>query len=238
MSAARFEARSAMISRVSLSASARLLYMALDDMARERGEWFIRQDRLSVQLGCSRRMLQYHLSELTAAGHVIVRRTGRSAVYVLKWAADTQQVAHQETGRCATHCASDVQPVAPRILLRETGTFQPENGRITRCAACGQFHQGAEPARCGCGRVHSPEQHPAEDPLEITRRTLHDYVQRSGLSWPEPDEQICVQVLTAAGGLVPLVAQLRHLLNDRHQKPARSYAWFVKAAAVDQRRRA
>lgn len=213
--------------------------MALDDMARDRGNWFLKQADLSKMLGCCPRRLREFADELKAAGYITTKRTGKSTMFCLTWA-ERQQGAAQDTPREAAGRHSERQRGATRSLrfLNTSSTYEYP-GRSTVCR-CGNYHDGEEPRRCGmCGTHHDPRTATEVlDPIEETRQLLAGYVKQAGLSWPEPDDEICVRTLNAAGGsLAVLYPRLRTLLNDRRLAPRESYAWFPTVIAAGSARR-
>jgi hypothetical protein len=243
----RFAARTAIFCAVSLSPGCRLLYLYLDDHARESGRWFMKQSRIAVELGVSRRTIQEWLYELEASGRIeIVSEPGKSSWYVMDWVG-AQQAAHPESPGCAVDCAGGAQQAAQvagmdmdmttMAMSNSTSTLQVL--RSTVCGGCGNFHEGEERVRCSCGGVHDPSTATEVVPLEETRRLLHIYVQQCRLPWPAPDEEICIRTLAAAGGsLVALTERLRFLLLNRRLAPSESYGWFPRVCALEQRRSA
>lgn len=235
----RFDARSAMIWRVSLSAGARLLYVALDDMARDRGDWFIRQADLATKLGVSRRELQSQLYELRDAGHIRVAGTGRSSRYFLSWTSanpvdNTSMVRSPVRSSYAAQCAAGAQPGAQHHLIVFTGTNN--QGQTTVRCACGNYLEPnpEEGIRCNCGHGHYPGCERCtlvQDRLEETRGLLAGYVRQCRLPWAPPDDTICAQVLDLAGGLGELYAGLRDLMLNQRVAPGRSYGWFATVFA-------
>lgn len=238
----RFDARSRVIWSVNLPQEARLLYIALDDMARDRGTWFIKQFDLGVRLGMGERQLRRQIAELEAAGLIRCDRTGRSSLFTLLWisSADRSFMTDQEDGRSVINDRSDRSNMAAQSsrFLNTSSTKNPGH-RSTVCR-CGNYHEGEEPRRCGvCSGYHDPMNAiEVEDPIEETRKLLAGYVAQAGLQWPEPDDEICLRTLNAAGdSLVVLFARLRSLLLDRRVAPRDSYAWFPKVVATGGSRR-
>lgn len=227
---------------MNISHEARLLYIALDDMARDRGTWFIKQFDLGVRLGFSDRQLRRHVQELEDAGLVTCQRTGRSSLFTMLWikSADRSKMTDQEDARPVINGRSDRSYLTARSsrFLNTSSTKSPGH-RSTVCH-CGNYHEGEEPRRCSvCSSYHDPMNAiTVEDPIEETRKLLAGYVAQAGLQWPEPDDEICLRTLNAAGdSLVVLFARLRSLLLDRRVAPRDSYAWFPKVVATGGSRR-
>jgi hypothetical protein len=225
-----------MIWRVSLSVGARMVYIALDDMARERGDWFIRHGEFARKLGASPRQIRRWLVELQNAGHVLVKRTGRSNVHQLLWASgqaveNRAVIGHPWPIRVATGGLSECPPVADRLLNVFYPGTSPERPTV-RCACGAYFEPSEECVRCQrCGHSHVPGCDVGcslvVSTLEETRTLLAGYVRQCRLSWPAPDDSVCDRVFAAAGGLPELEASLRDLLLNKHAAPGRSYMWFV-----------
>jgi hypothetical protein len=244
----RFDARSRVIWSPAISPEARLVYLALDDMARDRGSWYEKQFKLGVMLGFSERQLRRHFSELAEAGLVRCDRTGRSTLFTLTWstcgkmAADRSNMTDQEAGRPVIYGRSDRSNMTARSsrFLNTSSTNTQVRIRSTVCR-CGKYHDGEDRVRCVCGSVHDPGTAAEVDAYEATGRLLWGYVQGCGLDWPEPDVEIIAATLEAAGGsLAVLEDRLRTLRNDRRLAPRTSYAWFptVIASAGSSRRSA
>jgi hypothetical protein len=71
---------------------------------------------------------------------------------------------------------------------------------------------------------------PDSHPIPQVRGLLHEYVTHlCHLDWPPPDDQICTQVLLAAGDAEELQQKLIVLWKQKHGQPNRSYAWFISA---------
>lgn len=237
-----------MICRVDLSVGARLLYVLLDDMARDRGNWFVKQPVLAARMGVSIRQLRDWLAELRTAGHIVSKRTGRSCVFEMGWVTTSGNAVETSVDfrwktvpRSADSLPSDRHTRADRAChVLGPGTLQQERSTrppVLSCYGCGGYlqpeqHDNGEvdPVHCGgCRHVHGPDCsqcQPIVDQIEEVRRLLVGYVKECHLPWEAPDDSICQQVLDAAGGLPVLYPWLRTLLR-RRRAPSLSYGWFV-----------
>lgn len=210
-------------------------------MARDRGTWFEKQENLGIKLGFSDRQIRRHSAECESLGWFRCDRTGRSSLFTMGWH-DRSNMSGQENARPDTGVLSDRTNMAgqsSRYLIASSSTKTPGRTERTTVCLCGVYFQGEERVRCECGSIHDPELAVEVDPIQETGRMLFGYVQQCRLQWPEPDEEICIRTLNAAGGsLVALRTRLRFLLLDRRQAPTQSYAWFPAVCASETRRSA
>lgn len=227
----RFSARNSII-YASMSAGARLLYVALDDMARDRGNWFIKQHELAIKLRYSGRQLRRFIQELEEHGDVEATSTGTSTLFSLAWAGRTP-MAYLPEGRLAADGLSDWPPVSDLtaghgLSLVSTST-EAKDGRWTVRCACGGYHETYGDRCYFCSHIHyegCTECQPVDGIIEA-KRMLHGYVSQCRLAWPEPGDDICAMVLEAAdGSVMALQRTLRWLLLEKRAAPARSYMWF------------
>jgi hypothetical protein len=119
-----------------LSASARLLYVALDDYAGSRAEAWPRQKVLAEQFGVHRSQIKRWLGELIAAGYVVSRRTGRNNRYLLFWGkgAKTRPMANR-IGR--ENAPSDGAKMRPGISYEPDYEPEPEGAAPEwKCGYC------------------------------------------------------------------------------------------------------
>jgi len=230
---ARFTARNAII-YTSLSAGARLLYIALDDMARDRGNWFIKQHELAVKLGYSGRQLRRFIAELEPAW-LIATTTGTSTLFQLSWAGRTP-ASYLGEERSDARVLPEWPPVSDRtdghangLAVVSTST-EAKNGRSTVQCACGAYHEETGQRCYFCNHVHYEgcQECKPVDAIAEAKRMLHGYVDQCRLGWPAPGDDICTMALDAVdGSLIGLQQRLRWLFLEKRAAPSRSYMWFV-----------
>jgi hypothetical protein len=231
----RFIARRAVLYSRDLTVAERLLYVLLDDFAGDKGECFPFRKTLSDYFGVSDRQLDRMLAKLRTKGFITSRkRQHTSAMFTLFWASEqTPDVSSTFQNRHGSQfcMSSNVSSDASLPYMNKSSLTKR---RASACRECGSYQEAEERVRCVCGAVHDPATAPELDAIEETRRMLFGYIRKVGLSWPEPDDEICTRTLNAAGGSLPtLYARLKVLLLDRHRAPGKSYAWFPAVIADD-----
>jgi Helix-turn-helix domain len=177
-STARWKARSQVISAVSMSAGARLMYLFLDDMDfTGKGCAWPKQTTIAAKVGLSRRETQRCLEELRAGGWIEIERRRAHCVYWLKWRPrserDAPPVTHLENRDAPPVTHHDAPPVAhlgPGVLnITEATVIEPSV--CTQCEGTGYRIFGergdARVYLCGC-------RHPELTLYEAERRARKD----------------------------------------------------------------
>lgn len=110
----RFAQRSRILTDISLSEGARLLYLFLDDQARGQSKLYAKQLRLSVMIGISTREFRRRLGELESAEYLTVRRSMTGNSY------DFHRTAESDSYRTAESARSGpLGPVANKERARK-----------------------------------------------------------------------------------------------------------------------
>ena len=195
----RFAFRSEIFSRVSLSPGARMLYLYLDDHARETGKWFVQQKRIAVEVGACRRQVQEWLYELSSAACIVItEEPGKSSWYTMGWVAHTH--AHQEDSGCAQACAGGAHTHA-----------QPE-----------QAYPYIQSSTSKSKNIIKPD----DEETERVLGWLRDYPGALPAIGFLPPRAVARQCIEAAGGdLDTLAGLLTHLAKRQGAKPVQSWGW-------------
>lgn len=221
----RFRMRDEILHRVDLSPAARLLYLDLDNRARNAGRWFVKRQRLAVELGFSLPALDRYTAELVSGGCLRKERNQASCTYVLTWS-DLSPVMNHNNERFIAGDESELSPGTDLYLNVLNPVNNPVDRERVAVCRCGRPYEET-PVRCACGYLLTSE--PAGiDSIPTVRQYLMAFTEYSGgpLRGSSPDDEICRRIYSAAGSLVLLDRNLREIAKDRSKFPKTSYAWF------------